>query len=213
MSAYYDLYETPDPQGDKTEKSLHARIYPKKTYTTKEFLKQVAMFQHLPYAMLEGALQAITDELSELLADGNIVELGELGFLSTSLKCLREATPEKKIRAESIAFSNVNLRTSKIFKKKIRLLMTLERIQSPTRPSKAETSVEKKKEALLLFLDKNICITRREYVKLTGSGERNAVNELNSFIEQGVLRRRGAGRTVVYIKNEHHTNPSNEEKQ
>ena len=101
MSAYYDLYETPAPKGKKAEKALHARIYPKKTYTTKEFLKQVAMLQHLPYALLEGALQGITDELCELLSDGNIVELGELGFLSTSLKCLREATPEKKIRAES----------------------------------------------------------------------------------------------------------------
>ena len=51
MSAYYDLYETPAPKGKKAEKALHARIYPKKTYTTKEFLKQVAMLQHLPYAL------------------------------------------------------------------------------------------------------------------------------------------------------------------
>lgn len=68
MSAYYDLYETSDPKEKKEE-----------------------------YALSEGALQGITDELCELLSDGNIVELRELSFLSTSLKCLREATPEMKI--------------------------------------------------------------------------------------------------------------------
>ena len=36
MSAYYDLYETPSPDGIEDKKSLHARICPKKTYTKKE---------------------------------------------------------------------------------------------------------------------------------------------------------------------------------
>ena len=29
MSAYYDLYETPSPDGKEDKKSLHARICPK----------------------------------------------------------------------------------------------------------------------------------------------------------------------------------------
>ena len=33
MSAYYDLYETPSPNGSEEKKSLHARICPKETYT------------------------------------------------------------------------------------------------------------------------------------------------------------------------------------
>ena len=48
MSAYYDLYETPSPNGSEEKKSLHARICPKETYTQKEFVEHVAMFQHLP---------------------------------------------------------------------------------------------------------------------------------------------------------------------
>ena len=31
MSAYYDLYETPSPNGSEEKKSLHARICPKET--------------------------------------------------------------------------------------------------------------------------------------------------------------------------------------
>ena len=90
MSAYYDLYETPSPNGSEEKKSLHARICPKETYTQKEFVEHVAMFQHLPKNIIGAALDACIDELCDLLANGNIVELGELGFFSTSLKCTQD---------------------------------------------------------------------------------------------------------------------------
>ena len=96
MSAYYDLYETPSPDGKEDKKSLHARICPKRTYTQKEFVEHIATFQHLPKNVIGAALDACIDELCDLLANGNIVELGELGFFSTSLKCLRETDDEKK---------------------------------------------------------------------------------------------------------------------
>ena len=95
MSAYYDLYETPSPNGKEDKKSLHARVCSKKTYTKKEFVEHVSMFQHLPKNMVGAALDACIDELCDLLANGNIVELGELGFFSTSLKCMRETDDEK----------------------------------------------------------------------------------------------------------------------
>ena len=114
MSAYYDLYETPSPDGKEDKKSLHARICPKRTYTQKEFVEHIATFQHLPKNVIGAALDACIDELCDLLANGNIVELGELGFFSTSLKCLRETDDEKKkIRSESVQFQNVHLRISK----------------------------------------------------------------------------------------------------
>lgn len=62
------------------KKSLHARICPKETYTQKEFVEHVAMFQHLPKNIIGAALDACIDELCDLLASSNIVELGELGF-------------------------------------------------------------------------------------------------------------------------------------
>ena len=81
MSAYYDLYETPSPDGKEDKKSLHARICPKRTYTQKEFVEHVSTFQHLPKNVIGAALDACIDELCDLLANGNIVELGE--------RCLR----------------------------------------------------------------------------------------------------------------------------
>lgn len=100
MSAYYDLYETPSPDGKEDKKSLHARICPKKNYTQKEFVEHVATFQHLPKNVIGAALNACIDERCDLLADGNIVELGELGFFTTSLKCMHETKEARKAKLE-----------------------------------------------------------------------------------------------------------------
>lgn len=165
MSAYYDLYETPSPDGKEDKKSLHARICPKGTYTQKEFVEHVSIFQHLPKNVIGAALDACIDELCDLLANGNIVELGELGFFSTSLKCLRETDDEKKkIRSESVQFQNVHLRISSTFRNNIKKKMTLERVHSTTKKSKkaVETTEETRKAELELFLKQNVCINKNE---------------------------------------------------
>ncbi|WP_291528263.1 DNA-binding protein [Bacteroides sp. UBA939] len=203
MSAHYDFYETPSSQGKEGKRALHARIYPKKTYTKEEFIEQAARFHHFSKNILGASLDILIDELGELLADGNIVELGELGFLSTSVKCLKDTDDDKqKIRAESVVFQNVHLRISSTFRKRMMHEMTLERVHSPLKKSKRVTStVEERKEILIAFLEKNACITRKEYIQLTKLTPYAAMNELNSLIQQGFLRCRGTGRSVVYIQN------------
>lgn len=168
MSAYYDLYETPSPDGKEDKKSLHARICPKRTYTQKE----------------------------------------ELGFFSTSLKCLRETDDEKKkIRSESVQFQNVHLRISSTFRNNIKKKMTLERVHSTTKKSKkvVETTEETRKAELELFLKQNVCINKNEYIQLSGLTRHAAIDELNNFIRQGFLRRRGMGRSTVYVRQEKDT--------
>ena len=82
MSAYYDLYQTPNPSPeDGEEKLLHARILPKGTILP---INSANWFTRLPVSalpILDGTLQAITDELHSWLADGWIVEVGEIGIL------------------------------------------------------------------------------------------------------------------------------------
>ena len=184
MSAYYDLYETPSPKGKDGKKSLHARVCPIKTYTQEEFIKHVAAFQLLPKNQIAGALTAIIDDLCDLLADGYTVEMGDLG-------------------AESVTFQNVHLRVSSKFRKRIKHAMKFERVHSLTRKQKKITStVEERKKRLVSFLKIDICITRKEYIRLTGLTPYEAMKELNDFISQGVLRRRGVGRSVVYVAGE-----------
>lgn len=70
----------------------------------------------------------VIDELAEALSEGYVVELGELGHFSISLKCTHKVMAKREIRAESICFDNVHLRTSKEFKRKIKREIELERV-------------------------------------------------------------------------------------
>lgn len=54
MSAYYDLYETPDVQNTGEKQPLHARIVPSGTYSQKEFIERVSRYQHFPRIWLTG---------------------------------------------------------------------------------------------------------------------------------------------------------------
>ena len=109
MSAYYDLYQSP-PDENGEASLLHARILPKGTIPADKFRELVHKATGFSPAILDGTLQAITDELYSWLADGWIVEVGELGFFSLSLKCDKTVTDKKDIRSPSVHFRNVNLR-------------------------------------------------------------------------------------------------------
>ena len=201
MSAKYDLYETPDVQNTGEQQPLHARIVPSGTYSKKEFLEHVShSSQTFNYNVIDAVVGIVIDELAEALSEGYVVELGELGHFSISLKCTHKVMAKREIRAESICFDNVHFRTSKEFKRKIKREIELERVDKSKHSSqKVEFSMEQRQQLLQEFLKKNGGITRLEYSRLTGLSRLKAIDDLNTFIEKGILRKRGAGRTVFYV--------------
>lgn len=198
MSAYYDLYQTPDPSGESEEPKLHARILPKGTITADKFFEIVHKATGFSPAILDGTLQAITDELQRWLADGWNVEVGDLGFFSISLKCDHYVQDRNEIRSPSVHFQNMNLRISSKLRKRFEV-MELERKASPY-VSHSTLSLEERRERLLRHLEQYGCIMRADYEALTGKTKQQAVADLNQFIEEGILRKYGSGRTVVYLK-------------
>lgn len=199
MSAYYDLYQTPNPSPEEgEEQTLHARILPKGTITADQFRELVHKATGFSPAILDGTLQAITDELHSWLSDGWIVEVGELGHFSLSLKCDKTVTDKKEIRSPSVHFQNVNLRIGSKFRKRF-ATMKLERKASPY-VSHSKLTSEQRRNKLLQHLEKYNCITRADYEQLTGRAKHQAVADLNEFLEEGIIRKYGSGRTVVYLK-------------
>lgn len=55
---------------------------------------------------------------------------------------------------------------------------------------------------MLTFLEANVCITRAEYARLTRVTDRCASSDLQEFLTEGVIHKRGGGRSVVYIKHQ-----------
>lgn len=167
MSAYYDLYETPVPEGEEP-KLLHARVCSKGTISGKEFMERVFREEHMPHAMVVGIVQAITTTLGDWLAKGYTVEIEGLGFFSTTLKCTHPVMNKKEVRAESVKMSTVKFRPSIEFKRYVAGKMELERADKrffPDKP-KAMGDMAAREKSMMDFLEANICITRAEYSRL-----------------------------------------------
>ena len=120
-------------------------------------------------------------ELRHLLLKGFSVELGDIGYFTLSLSVDKEVTEPKDLRSPAVSLKDINLRINRQFKKDIESELVLQRYHSP-------------------FRVKNPCINRQDYASLVGKTKTQALKDINTFIGQGILRKYGTGRSVVYIK-------------
>ena len=199
MSAQYDLYETPDIKQTGEKQPLHPRIDPKGTIGQDEFLDRVHKFTGISRSLLAGAMQSFQNELKDLLANGWIVELGEIGYFSVSLQG-PPVMHKKDVRAQSIKLKNINYLPTKQFKREVGYDMRLERTESLTRPKGNGRSEAECLALITAHLEKYPCMTRTDYCYMTGHDKKRALKELNAFIKKGILMRYGAGKQVVYAK-------------
>ncbi|MCA6033370.1 HU family DNA-binding protein [Bacteroides thetaiotaomicron] len=199
MSAQYDLYETPDIKQTGEKQPLHPRIVPKGTIGQDEFLDRVHKFTGISRSLLVGAMQSFQNELKDLLANGWIVELGEIGYFSVSLQG-PPVMHKKDVRAQSIKLKNINYLPTKQFKREVGYDMRLERTESLTRPKGNGRSEAECLALITAHLEKYPCMTRTDYCHMTGHDKKRALKELNAFIKKGILMRYGAGKQVIYAK-------------
>ena len=153
----------------------------------------------MPHAQLVGAIEAITNQLKYLLLKGYSVELGEIGHFSLSLSVDKKADSSGNLRSPSVSLKDINLRINRQFKKDIASQLELQRYHSPFRvknPLDRERCLQRLKE----FLEEHPCINRQDYASLVGKTKMQALQDINAFIEEGVLKKYGVGRSVVYIK-------------
>lgn len=199
MSVNYDLYETPDLAKSGKEQPLHARVVLKGSYTAEEFVEQVTVFQHMPHAQVVGVIEAISKELRHLLLKGFSVELGDIGYFSLSLSVDKKVMDPKDLRSPSVSLKDINFRVNRQFKKDIESEIELQRYHSPFRV-KNPLDRERCLQRLEKFLEDHPCINRQDYAMLVGKTKIQALQDINAFIKDGVLKKYGSGRSVVYIK-------------
>ena len=199
MSVNYDLYETPDLAKSGEEQPLHARVVLKGSYTAEEFVEQVTVFQHMPHAQVVGVIEAISKELRHLLLKGFSVELGDIGYFSLSLSVDKKVMDPKDLRSPSVSLKDINFRVNRQFKKDIESEIELQRYHSPFRV-KNPLDRERCLQRLQKFLEDHPWINRQDYAMLVGKTKIQALQDINAFIKDGVLKKYGSGRSVVYIK-------------
>ena len=196
MSVNYDLYETPDLAKSGEEQPLHARVVLKGSYTAEEFVEQVTVFQHMPHAQVVGVIEAISKELRHLLLKGFSVELGDIGYFSLSLSVDKKVMDPKDLRSPSVSLKDINFRVNRQFKKDIESEIELQRYHSPFRV-KNPLDRERCLQRLEKFLEDHPCINRQDYAMLVGKTKIQALQDINAFIKDGVLKKYGSGRSVV----------------
>lgn len=199
MSVNYDLYETPNPDKNGEELPLHARVVLKGSYTAEEFVEQVTMLQHMPHAQVVGVIEAISKELRHLLLKGFSVELGDIGYFTLSLSVDKKIMDANNLRSPSVSLKDINFRVNRQFRKDIESELNLQRYHSPFR---VKNPLPEKKclQRLEKFLEEHPCINRQDYAQLVGKTKTQALQDINAFVEQGILKKYGVGRSVVYIK-------------
>lgn len=199
MSVNYDLYETPNPDKNGEELPLHARVVLKGSYTAEEFVEQVTMLQHMPHAQVVGVIEAISKELRHLLLKGFSVELGDIGYFTLSLSVDKKIMDANNLRSPSVSLTDINFRVNRQFRKDIESELNLQRYHSPFR---VKNPLPEKKclQRLEKFLEEHPCINRQDYAQLVGKTKTQALQDINAFIKQGILKKYGVGRSVVYIK-------------
>ena len=199
MSVNYDLYETPDLTKSGEEQPLHARVVLKGSYTAEEFVEQVVVMQHVPHAQVVGVIEAISKELKHLLLKGFSVELGDVGYFTLSVTVDKKVMNAEDLRSPSVSLKDINFRVNRQFKKDIESELVLQRYHSPFRV-KNPLDRERCLERLESFLEEHPCINRQDYAMLVGKTKPQALQDIRAFLEEGILKKYGSGRSVVYIK-------------
>ena len=197
MAADYDFRRKPNEKGDGEVQPLYPRIVSKGTIDSKRLFREIAEASSFTEGDLAGIMVAFQEKVSYYLSEGYHVKLGEIGYFSSSLKA-RPVMDKKEIRSPSVHFQNVNLRLGSKFRNRFNT-MELERKASPY-VSRSLMGEEERKEKLLLHLDKYGCITRADYESITGLVKHRAVSDLNRYLAEGMIRKYGSGKTVVYLK-------------
>ena len=101
-------------------------------------------------------------------------------------------------KIQSIHLNKVNLRINKKFRESLEPLQ-LERIESPYRTNN-DSNEERCRTLLIQHLDKHGCITRTDFMRLAEISRNKAIELLNKFLEEEIIRKYGGGKTVVYLK-------------
>lgn len=198
MSVYYDLFETPGIQNTGEPQPLYARLIPKGTIAQDEFIDRVHSFTSISHRLLQGTMKAFTDELCDSLTNDWAVEFGDLGYFTPSLKSHWVMT-KKELRSASVSLLGLNFRLSELFFRELNGEISFERKPASKVPLIARMlSKEEGLKFIQEYLLKYPCINRAQCSHLAGRNRRQAIVELNVFIQEGSLMRHGVVRTVVY---------------
>ena len=117
MAAFYDLFRTPQPNGEEKVR-YHARSVVTGKMTTRDLVRAIAKRNGFNEGVVTGVFIALEEALREALADGKSVQLDGIGAFLISAKS-PSVSDRHEINAKSIKFKGVVYKADKKLLKNI----------------------------------------------------------------------------------------------
>ncbi len=199
--AYYDLRKKPSLTTKEGETEvLYPEIVHFDTISAEKLVKYTVETSGFRQGEIEGILSSLLESTIQYLNMGYRVEFGDFGYFSGKIKANRLVEKKSDIRSGSIRFNDVNFRPSKQFKRALNGELT--RVPQFKVRTSSDLPQEELERRLLAYLDKHGFINRVAYSNITGRLKWKATQDLNGFVERGLIERKGYANRKYYVRAE-----------
>ncbi|HAC21551.1 MAG TPA: hypothetical protein DCF91_05545 [Porphyromonadaceae bacterium] len=195
MSIEYKVNRVSLPGFEEEQEVLYPSVVTRGTVGVKEWAEYASMRSTLSEPDVMAAMSSLSDFISHSLKMGYNVNLEKIGFLSVKLDTEAELTCEKS-RGVAVKADGVRFKCAKELKEEL-ATSKLIKAEAGKRTS-GTTTFDERKDVLLGYLVENQSISARKYKALTACTKYQLHTDLEQYIAEGLLLRKGKGRATRY---------------
>lgn len=197
MSINYEIHTISNSQGSGT--ACHfARIVEGSPMTAQQLEHLIQDNSTLKKGDIEATLSELREQMVRELSQGHRFYIPNVGYFSLSVKLDADGKAVEKVSGKDLHLHNINFRPEASLLQEVGSKVRFRRARLT---SKSVAYEEKQLLSLLMdYLSANHFITCRTMQRQFRLRETAARKWLKRFVEQGVIRRKGARNAPVYIK-------------
>ena len=194
MAAFYDLFRTPQPNGEEKVR-YHARSVVTGKMTTRDLVRAIAKRNGFNEGVVTGVFIALEEALREALADGKSVQLDGIGAFHISAQS-PSVSERHEINAKSIKFKGVVYKADKKLLKKLSDTKFLRTKYSRCSADISEIEID---GLLMEYFKEHDYITTKEMQMLCKLSNATALRRLQKRVMEGTLTHPGHLRAPFYF--------------
>jgi len=192
MAIKFKIVQIPNPR-KAGEMIYHVRVVSKGTLGINDQMSTITYGTTYTEADVDGLLSLLQIILVRTLLSGHNAKVERIGTFSPAIKSPK-GLDKSKIGYHNIEISGIHFRPSaELMKKLSEATFTLSKEKT-----KSKYTLEQRKDFILHYLAENYHITGKYYQMRMFVSKSKALQDLNQFIEEGLIIREGNGPTTFY---------------
>lgn len=186
MAVLFDFYHTPTTEeiGKEKEERFHARVVGSKTIDIDNIVEHIHQRCTLSEGDIKAVLCELGVELQNCLANGNQINLPDIGNFYMTLQAPRDADP-KKTHAQNIQVKRIEFRADRKLVEAVRNNAVFER--SREKAHSAHIGKQEIDRLLIAHFKEHAFITRKGFEDLCHFTRSTATRHLKRLLSEGRL--------------------------